>query len=95
MGFGVGSAGKISQDTNYSVQVAEKADENGVITDMTTYGGKKEVTTTEFADAGGTNTAVNGQSGATDIVTAFSEKESNTEYSQLTVTKVSALGASA
>ena len=83
MGFGNTTAGNISTNTNYTVQHAEKTDEDGRIDEVTTYGGMKELTEEVFTDAGSfTNEATNGQVGntSTAVVTSHSLIESNTEY---------------
>ena len=91
MGFGIDSG--ISRNTNYSVQVAEKLDENGVIADMTAHGGAAETVTEVYVDAASfANEATNVQSG-TSIVTAHSLIESNTEYARASKTTRAALPA--
>jgi hypothetical protein len=91
-GFGTGSTGKIKIDIKNNVQVAEKYDENGVIVDMTTHGGKTTTTTTEFSDDAVENTALNGQAG-TEVVTDDDYALDAQGYMQRTVTKVKALPA--
>jgi len=94
MGFGAPS-GKISQNTNYSVSVAERSDENGVIDAMAAYGGKVETTEEVYIDAASfANEATNAQgSTGTTIVSAHSLIESNTEYCRSSKTTVAALPA--
>jgi len=85
MGFGVSTAGNISQNTAYSVQVADKTDEDGRIDEMTTYGGIVETTEEVFTDAGSfTNEATNGQVGntSTNVVMSHTLIESNTDYAR-------------
>jgi len=97
MGFGVvnGTATNSESYTeDYSVEVAEKLDSKGTIIDMTTHGGKKEVTEEFYLDGTTTtitNEAKNGQSGTTDIVTKHTLTEKNNEYQKVSITKVSAL----
>ncbi len=91
MSFGVtGTA--ISRTTNNTVQRADKLSSVGTITDMTTHGGVTEVTEETYADAV-SNTALNGQNGASDIITAHNFVESNQDYMRETVTKATALAA--
>ena len=97
MGFGVknGTAPNAESYTeDYSVEVAEKLDSKGTIVDMTTHGGKKEVSEDFFLDGEATtitNEALNGQNGTTDIVTKHTLTEKNNEYQKVSITKVSAL----
>lgn len=97
MGFGVlnGTAPNAESYTeDNSVEVAEKLDSKGTIVDMTTHGGKKEVSEDFFLDGVETtitNEALNGQSGTTDIVTKHTLTEKNNEYQKVSITKVSAL----
>jgi hypothetical protein len=99
MAFGIKSslkAGAESYTEDNTVEVAELKNKNGTIIDMTTHGGKKEVTEEFFlaaADTTITNEALNGQTGATDIVTKHSLTEKNNEYQKASITKVSALPA--
>ena len=91
MGFGIDAG--ISRNTNYSSQVAEKSDENGVISDMTAYGSTSETTEEVYVDAASfANEATNQQNG-TSIVTAHSLIESNTEYARASKTTRAALPA--
>jgi hypothetical protein len=91
MGFGIDAG--ISRNTNYSSQVAEKSDENGVIDDMTAYGSTSETTEEVYVDAASfANEATNQQNG-TSIVTAHSLIESNTEYARASKTTRAALPA--
>ncbi len=91
MGFGIDAG--ISRNTNYSSQVAEKMDENGVIDDMTAYGSTSETTEEVYVDAASfANEATNQQNG-TSIVTAHSLIESNTEYARASKTTRAALPA--
>lgn len=91
MGFGIDAG--ISRNTNYSSQVAEKMDENGVIDDMTAYGSTSETTEEVYVDAASfANEATNQQTG-TSIVTAHSLIESNTEYARASKTTRAALPA--
>jgi hypothetical protein len=92
MSFGA-PAGKISQNTNHSVNVAEKLNNKGDITDMTSYGGKKETTVEEYGDSI-TNSAVNGQTG-TSVISAHNFIESNTDYARLQKTTVESLATAA
>ena len=99
MGFGVVN-GTATNSESYtednSVEVAEKLDSKGTIVGMTTHGGKKEVTEEFFLAAEATtitNEALNGQTGADDIVTKHSLTEKNNEYQKASITKVSALPA--
>lgn len=89
MGFGVGT-GLISKTTSREAQVAEKMDNVGKITDMTLYGAKKTVEEVAYADAEDTS-VVSGANGATDLVTNSRYEEVSTDYSKLTLTKVSAV----
>ena len=99
MAFGIKSSQKANAESyneDYTVEVAELKTKDGVIDDMHTHGGKKEVTEEFFLGAEEstiTNEAVNGQSGKTDIVTKHSLTEKNNEYQKVSITKVSALGA--
>ena len=101
MGFGVvnGTATNSESYTeDYSVEVAEKLDSKGTIIDMTTHGGKKEVTEEFYLDGTTTtitNEAKNGQSGTTNIVTKHTLTEKNNEYQKVSITKVSALASPA
>jgi hypothetical protein len=91
MGFGIDAG--ISRNTNYSSQVAEKMDENGVIDDMTAFGSTSETTEEVYVDAASfANEATNQQNG-TSIVTAHSLIESNTEYARASKSTRSALPA--
>ena len=91
MGFGIDAG--ISRNSNYSSQVAEKMDENGVIDDMTAYGSTSETTEEVYVDAASfANEATNQQTG-TSIVTAHSLIESNTEYARASKTTRAALPA--
>ena len=91
MGFGVDAG--ISRNTNFSVSVAEKSDENGVIDALASYGGASETTEEVYVDAASfVNLATNEQSG-TSIVTAHSLIESNTEYARASKTTRAALPA--
>jgi len=83
MGFGVTTVGNISQNTAYSVQAADKMDDQGRIDEMTTYGGVQETTEEVYTDAGSfTNLATNGQVGNTSTAVVMSHTliESNTDY---------------
>ena len=97
MGFGVlnGTAPNAESYTeDNSVEVAEKLDSEGTIVDMTTHGGKKEVSEDFFLDGVETtitNEALNGQTGTTNIVTKHTLTEKNNEYQKVSITKVSAL----
>ena len=97
MGFGVinGAAPNAESYTeDNSVEVAEKLDSEGTIVDMTTHGGKKEVSEDFFLDGVETtitNEALNGQTGTTNIVTKHTLTEKNNEYQKVSITKVSAL----
>ena len=85
MGFGDSTVGNISTNSAYSVQAAEKIDEQGRIDEMTTYGGVVEKTEEVYADAAGfTNLAVNGQVGTTTggVVTSHTLIESNQDYAR-------------
>lgn len=99
MAFGINSSSETSVESyteDNSVEVAELKDSKGTITDMTTHGGKKEVSEEFFlasATTTITNEAINGQSGATDIVTKHTLTEKNNEYQKVSITKVSALAA--
>ena len=84
MSFGTGTAGVLSRQTSNTVQVADKLNENGDITESTSFGGVKEVTEETYTDTF-TNTAVNGQSG-TDIVTSHEYNEVNNDYAKQTKT---------
>lgn len=97
MGFGVVN-GTATNSESYtednSVEVAEKLDSEGTIVDMTTHGGKKEVSEDFFLDGVETtitNEALNGQTGITNIVTKHTLTEKNNEYQKVSITKVSAL----
>jgi len=86
MGFGTGTAGVTSRQTNYNVNVAEMLDETGGIYDMTTYGGAEETVLEQYVDAGTfSNEATNAQSGSS-VVSSHSLIESNTEYARETKT---------
>lgn len=99
MAFGINSSSETyaeSYTEDNSVEVAELKDSTGTIKDMTTHGGKKEVSEEFFlasATTTITNEAINGQSGATDIVTKHTLTEKNNEYQKVSITKVSALAA--
>ena len=99
MAFGIKSSSVTNVESyteDNSVEVAELKDSKGTITDMTTHGGKKEVSEEFFLASGTTtitNEAINGQSGATDIVTKHTLTEKNNEYQKVSITKVSALAA--
>ena len=99
MAFGVKSSlltNVESYTEDNSVEVAEMTDSVGTIADMTTHGGKKEVSEDYFLAAATstiTNEAVNGQSGTTDIVTKHTLTEKNNEFQKVSITKVSALAA--
>lgn len=99
MAFGIKSSLLTNVDSykeSNTVEVAELKDSNGVIIDMHTHGGKKEVSEDYYlasATSTITNEAVNGQSGATDIVKEHSLEEKSTEYQKVTISKVSALAA--
>ena len=84
MGFGA-PTGMISTNTSNTVQVAEKTNEFGSITEMQSYGAVEEKTE-EFFSAGITNTAINDQTGntTTGVVVSHSQNESNTEYARET-----------
>lgn len=99
MAFGIKSSLETNAESyteDNSVEVAELKDSKGTITEMTTHGGKKEVSEEFFLPSATTtitNEAVNGQSGATDIVTKHTLTEKNNEYQKVSITKVSALAA--
>ena len=99
MAFGIKSSERNEAESyteDNTVEVAELKDATGTIINMTTHGGKKEVTEEFFLAADATtitNEALNGQSGATDIVTKHSLTEKNNEYQKASITKVSALAA--
>lgn len=99
MAFGIKSSEKNEAESyteDNTVEVAELKSKDGTIIDMTTHGGKKEVTEEFFlaaADTTITNEALNGKTGATDIVTKHSLTEKNNEYQKVSITKVSALPA--
>lgn len=99
MAFGINSSSETNAESyteDNSVEVAELKDSKGTITEMTTHGGKKEVSEEFFlasATTTITNEAINGQSGATDIVTKHTLTEKNNEYQKVSITKVSALAA--
>lgn len=99
MAFGINSSSETNAESyteDNSVEVAELKDSTGTITDMTTHGGKKEVSEEFFLASAATtitNEAINGQSGATDIVTKHTLTEKNNEYQKVSITKVSALAA--
>ncbi|NLE06824.1 MAG: hypothetical protein GX638_18760 [Crenarchaeota archaeon] len=99
MAFGIKSSSETNAESyteDNSVEVAELKDATGTITEMTTHGGKKEVSEEFFLPSATTtitNEAVNGQSGATDIVTKHTLTEKNNEYQKVSITKVSALAA--
>lgn len=87
MGFGDSTVGNISTNTAYTVQTADKMDEQGRIDEMTTYGGTEEITEEVYSDAGSfTNLATNGQTGntSTAAVTSHTLIESNTDYARST-----------
>jgi len=92
MAFGLDAG--ISRNTNNTVQVAEKANQNGDLTDMATYGGKTE-TSEETYSTTFANTALNGQTGTTDIITAHNLIEQNTDFGREQLNKVSALATQA
>ena len=91
MGFGIDAG--ISRNSNYSSQVAEKMDENGVIDDMTAYGSTSETTEEVYVDAASFANEVTNQQTGTSIVTAHSLIESNTEYARASKTTRAALPA--
>jgi len=87
MGFGDTTVGNISTNTAYTVQTADKMDEQGRVDEMTTYGGIVETTEEIYSDAGSfTNLAVNSQVGNTTAaaVTSHTLIESNTDYCRST-----------
>ncbi len=93
MGFGIDTG--ISRNTTNTVQVAEKVDEDGVISEMTPYGGVAEITEEVYEDAGSfTNLATNTQTAGTSLVTSHGLIESNTEYCRATKTTRTALAGS-
>ena len=87
MSFGIDSG--ISRNTNNSVQIAEKPNNKGQITDMTSYGGKSETTEEEYADSI-TNEALNEQTG-TSIVAQHNFIEGNVDYARSQKTTVGSL----
>lgn len=99
MAFGINSSARNEAESyteDNTVEVAELKSKDGTIIDMTTHGGKKEVTEEFFLAAEATtitNEALNGQTGASDIVTKHSLTEKNNEYQKASITKVSALAA--
>jgi hypothetical protein len=85
MSFGTGTtAGVISRTTNNSAQTADKTDETGKITEMTTFGATKEVITETFADAAG-DAATSGQTGTT-ATTRDDFTETNESYARKSTT---------
>jgi len=62
MGFGIDTG--ISRQTRNTVQRAEKMNENGEITEFTTFGAMEEKTE-EYYSSSFTNAAVNGQTATT------------------------------
>ena len=87
MGFGIDSG--ISRQTNNSVNVAEKLNNNGDVVELHTFGGKKEVQE-EFYSSSFTNAAVNGQSGES-VVSGHNLIESNADFAKEQKTTVTAL----
>ena len=92
MAFGIDAG--LSRNTNNSVQVAEKENQNGDILEMHTFGGKSEVQE-EVYSSSFSNEAINGQEGSSDIVTAHNLIEVNNNYAREQKTKVSALATQA
>ena len=94
MGFGVSEAGKINKTVSNTVETAEKRDEDGVIVEMTTYGGVETTTTEEYTDQGSfTNAATNGQT-ITNLAGGVTENtlvEANDDYSRETTVTVKPL----
>jgi hypothetical protein len=91
MGFGA-PTGKIDTTTSNTVETAEKRDENGKITEMTTFGGIETKTETEFTDSF-TNACTNGQTGTTStgVITENTYVETNDDYARETTVTVKPL----
>ena len=83
--------------TSNSVQVANKEDEVGSVTEMTTYGGIETTTEEDFAGVSFVNEALNGQTGTTStgVVSQHDHIESNTEYARTSKTTQKPLAAPA
>jgi len=87
MAFGIDTG--ISRNRNCTVQVAERANAQGDIDDMHSYGGKEEKTEEIYSNTF-TNTAVNGQGGTT-VISAHSYIEANDAYARTSKTTMIAL----
>ena len=87
-----GTDGPITRKTSYKVKTDPKTDNVGNILEYTTFGGEKTVEEEVFS-ATFENQAVNGQQGATDIVTGHDLIEDAEKYSRESLTKLSALPA--
>lgn len=88
MAFGA-ATGKIKEDIEASVEIAEMYDATGKITGMTSYGGKTTTTTEEFTDDVTTGDVTNGQSG--EITQKVSISTDAQGYARKSVTKVKAI----
>jgi len=85
MGFGIDTG--ISRQTRNTVQRAEKMNEDGEITEFTTFGAMEEKTEESYSSSF-TNTATNGQTATTSTggVMEHTLIESNTDYARETKT---------
>ena len=88
MGFGINTG--ISRQSNHSVEVAEKLNATGNISEMTTHHGVKEVTEEYYEDSF-VNSATPGQTGSSSIVTQHNLIEVNNDYSREQKTTRSAI----
>lgn len=82
MAFGVTGTG-ISRETSHAVQTANKTDQVGSVTEMTSFGGMQTKTEEVFSSSF-TNEAVNGQTGNTGagLVSEHTLIESNEDYAR-------------
>lgn len=80
---------QLTRDTDYSVKVAEKLNNDGDIVEYTTHGAQIKITETFVSnDNNSTNLAVAGQVSTDEVVESFKEGESYGKYSEVTVTKI-------
>lgn len=81
MSFGIDAG--ISRTTTNSVETAQKTDEDGVITEETSYGGMEETVEESFTTTF-TNAATNGQVGnsSTGLVSNHTNIEANDAYAR-------------
>ena len=80
---------QLTRDTDYSVKVAEKLNNDGDIVERTTHGAEIKITETFVSnETNVTNLAVAGQVSTDEIVDSFKVGESYGKYAEVTVTKV-------